>query len=134
MILQICPLCSSPGLSVENTVIKNFTSINVDNRDKYFTCCNENCDVAYFSETEKILNKELNSPLWYKDKSMDTYICYCSRLSRSDILKAVKNGAETIENVQKMTTKNRTGFCKSENPVGACCRNVFLYTIEEAKK
>lgn len=134
MIFDICPSCSSPGINVNEEVVKHFSQFDISTNEKHFTCGNSNCNIAYFSEKTSILCSQLKESLWYKDKSLSVQICYCSNLTRYEILLAVYKGSKTIDDVQNSTNKDRTGFCKTENPVGGCCRNVFLFTIEQGKK
>lgn len=134
MIIEICPKCSSPGLKVDIEAVQFFCKDKNIVKKEYFACCNHDCDIAYFSNETEIKTNQLNNTLWYKDKSLNVPVCYCSNLTRFEVMEAVYNGAKTISEVQKVTGKNRTGFCKEENPVGGCCREVFIYTIEQGKK
>lgn len=134
IIIEICPKCSSPGLTVEIDTVQFFCKDKSITEKSYYACCNHDCDVAYFSNETEIKTNQLNNTLWYKDKSLKVPVCYCSNLTRFEVLEAVYNGASTISEVQDVTGKDRTGYCKEENPIGGCCRNVFLYTIEQGKK
>lgn len=135
MIIEICPVCSSPGLEVEKVTVEFFTNNESLKESRFYACCNQSCNIAYFSKDKTILCNQLISPLWYKDSSLNTPVCYCSNISRFEVYQSVYSyGAKTISDVQKILNKNRTGFCKEENPIGGCCKNVFIYSIEQAKK
>ncbi len=61
----------------------------------------------------------------------DRIICWCSKITLSEIVGAVEAGATTVEEVRKITGKERTGFCEIENPKGICCENEFERIINE---
>lgn len=61
---------------------------------------------------------------------MDNIICYCSKISRSEINFAVNNGAKTINDVRNFLDKNITGNCKTAHPLGICCHKEFLSVID----
>ena len=132
-IITICPLCSVPSLSVNKEVLCHFLNKNVK-QNIWHACVNPKCKVAYYSD-RKILNiNRLKYPLWYKTKSKNSPICYCSKLTRNDIRNAVRDGTTTFQQVQKITGKNRTGYCRNENPLGKCCKEIFIFEVEKAKK
>jgi len=130
-IIQICPVCASPGLLVSLKVVSFFTGDSFSENDKFHACVNESCRIAYFNQQRQYKIDQLHSSLWYKNNGDDVPICYCSKLTRGEILDAVKSGCNSIDAVQEFCGKDRTGFCETENPVGGCCREVFLYTIQQ---
>ena len=135
-IIQICPKCGLPavGVNVEavkfNVIESLHAMINV--KDKWSICVNPACDCSYFSKTKELSTTDLNVSLFFKDKSDNVPICYCSNLTRGDIKDAVKNGCKSIDDVQNYTKKDLTGMCEKRNPMGKCCRNVFLRTISDS--
>lgn len=137
-IIQVCPACSSVGVEVESKTIKYM--LKADLREKqikdknWSVCINSDCNVAYFNDGMIFKTDDIKVSLWFKDSGLDVPICYCSALTRGEILNAVKNGCKTIDEVQKYTNKNITGKCREKNPLGKCCGNVFLKTIEEGRK
>jgi NAD(P)H-nitrite reductase large subunit len=49
------------------------------------------------------------------------YICYCIEVDKKTVVEAIRNGANTLEDIKK-TTKACTGSqCKEKNPTGKCC-------------
>ena len=88
-------------------------------------CC------SYFSKHHTFMTTDLIKPLFFKDNGDNVPICYCSDLTRGEIKNAVKKGKRTISEVQKFTQKNITGLCEERNPLGKCCRNVFLKTTSD---
>ncbi len=135
-IIQICPQCGSPAIPVnEKAVIFNLIdSIKplVEMNMNWSICNNPNCSCSYFSKKQIFQLTDLIKPLFFKDFSDDVPICYCSDLTRGEIKNAVRTGKKTIDEVQEFTQKNITDLCTERNPLGKCCRNVFLKNISEA--
>ena len=134
-IIQICPKCGLPGIKVnDKAVMFNLkTTKGVKNKAnlKWSACINPDCECSYFSKGKEFTMADLVKPLFYKDKSENVPICYCSDLTRGEIKDAVKKGCRTISEVQKFTKKNITGHCETRNPLGKCCKQVFLKTIKD---
>jgi len=107
----------------------NFKRKNKDSANKWNICINPGCECSYFSGKDIFRTSDLRKPLFFKDTSDNVPICYCSGLTRGEIKDAVRNGCKTLRDVQKYTKKNMTGHCDTRNPLGKCCRNVFLRTI-----
>jgi hypothetical protein len=135
-IIQICPKCSLPAVTVNveavkyNVVESLQSSINLKNQ--WSICVNPVCDRSYFSNTRELSTTDLNVSLFFKDKSENVPICYCSSLTRGEIKVAIKNGCKSIDDVQNYTKKDITGMCEERNPLGKCCRNIFLRTISDS--
>ena len=132
-LIQICPDCGQPGVGVKEKAVR-FNIVNPkrkikDLKTKWNVCINPGCECSYFSGKDFFRISNLKKPLFFKDNSDDVPICYCSDLTRGEIKDAVSNGCKTIKEVQKFTKKNMTGHCETKNPLGKCCRNVFLRTI-----
>lgn len=137
-IIQICPECGVPAVGVKVKAVK-YNIIDsgkdlVDTNIKWSICTNPKCGCSYFSKRKVFMTTDLIVPLFYKDYSDKVPVCYCSNLTRGEIMKAVKNGCKHIKDVQKYTKKNITGLCRERNPLGKCCRNVFLKTIADSTK
>lgn len=137
-IIQICPVCGSLAIKVDPITVKSMLNDNlkaeVKDNDEWYICSVDKCEISYFSNNKKFSKEDIRVPIWYKEQTHDVPICYCSNLTEKEIFDAVKKGCKTIDDVQKYTNKNITGKCKTENPLGKCCRNVFLKAIEDAKK
>jgi len=135
-IIEICPVCSNPGIEVEHitvsSLLKNGKMKSISADKKYFICSNSACIVTYFLSGGYFTVDDLKTEVWFKNSGKDIPICYCSDLTRGEISAAVKNGCKTINDVQKYTKKNATGNCRTMNPLGKCCRDVFLKTIKDA--
>lgn len=134
-IIQICPICGIPAVGVNEKAVKyNLAASKKDsipNETRWSVCVNPKCDCSYFSKKAIFKTTDIIKPLFFKDFSENVPICYCSNLTRGEIQNAVKNGCKTIDDVQNYTKKNITGLCEEINPLGKCCRNVFLLTIKE---
>lgn len=137
-IIQICPKCGQPAISVNYKTVEynliDTAKLNIESNLKWNICINQNCDCSYFSNKQIFKITDLIKPLFFKDNSDNVPICYCSDLTRGEIQNAVKHGMRTIGDIQKYTQKNITGYCEVRNPLGNCCRNVFLRTISDQKK
>jgi NAD(P)H-nitrite reductase large subunit len=48
-------------------------------------------------------------------------VCYCKKVSKGKIIKAIKRGAKDLEAIQEMTSANTGNKCKIMNPKGQCC-------------
>jgi hypothetical protein len=134
-IIKVCPVCGSVCVEVDSVTVDSMLNqdLNEDQikNKSWAVCVNANCNVSYFNEKITLKINDIKVPLWFKDFGLEVPICYCSNLTRGEIIDAVKNGCRNIKEVQTYTKKNITGKCKKEKPLGQCCRNVFLQTIEE---
>jgi bacterioferritin-associated ferredoxin len=54
-------------------------------------------------------------------KNPSSLVCYCGRVSRERIVKAIRAGATTLKKVQKATGAGIGDRCKELNPKGTCC-------------
>ena len=133
-IAHICPECGVPAIYVDDkAVIFQVKTIDLLPKGKKWSACpNPDCEIAYFTKGNQIFLKDLKTKLFYKNSNSDVPICYCSDLTRGEIHKAVKAGCNNIDEVQEYTGKNITGFCEEKNPLGKCCRNIFLFEIKQA--
>lgn len=61
-------------------------------------------------------------------------VCYCSHVSRQQIIEALDNGAQNLEDIQKMTKAATLHKCYICHPKGICCINDILRIIDEYKK
>lgn len=61
-------------------------------------------------------------------------ICYCSNVTRGDIITALKNGAKTFDDVREATGACTEGNCKELSPRGECCSPVIMQVMEEYEK
>ena len=137
-IIKICPKCGLPGVKVNNKAVlynlRKSGKVKSEIKLKWSICINPKCDCSYFSSNILFSAADLVKPLFYKDESDNVPICYCSDLTRGEIRNAVQYGCKTIREVQDFTKKNVTGYCEKRNPLGKCCKQVFLRIIKESMK
>ncbi|HEY3373150.1 MAG TPA: (2Fe-2S)-binding protein [Prolixibacteraceae bacterium] len=48
-------------------------------------------------------------------------ICYCNHVTQGQIEEAMKQGAKTLSDIQKITGACTGNQCKELNPSGKCC-------------
>ena len=48
-------------------------------------------------------------------------ICYCSNVTKGRIIEAILNGAETLDDIRRMTNACTVGNCKELSPRKRCC-------------
>lgn len=104
----------------------------VEDRD-YYLCPTPTCEVVYFAPaTGQVFAKgDLRVRVWFKETEEPLPICYCSNLTKQQIVQAVRTGHKTIDAVRQATGALITGRCLTENPTGRCCHKVFQQTIDE---
>jgi bacterioferritin-associated ferredoxin len=52
---------------------------------------------------------------------MDEIICHCKQVSKSEIEKAISDGAKTLKDIQEITGACTGNQCKELSPSGKCC-------------
>ena len=57
-------------------------------------------------------------------------ICYCSNVTKNDIIKAIKEGAETLEDIRERTSACTIGNCKELSPKKRCCSPDIINLIK----
>lgn len=45
-------------------------------------------------------------------------ICYCSNVTKGQIIESIKNGANSLDDIRKTTSACTNGNCKELNPTG----------------
>lgn len=61
-------------------------------------------------------------------------ICYCKNISKQKIEVAIKDGAKTLKDIQKMTGACTGNQCKELNPKGICCSFDIIKLLPELPK
>jgi len=49
------------------------------------------------------------------------YICFCIKVNKETIVKAIDNGADTLKKIRVATSACTGSDCKDLNPLGKCC-------------
>jgi len=57
----------------------------------------------------------------WKKADKDEIVCYCQKVTKGEIVKAMYEGASTLEEVMEKTKAGKGGKCKELNPRGRCC-------------
>lgn len=66
--------------------------------------------------------------------SENEIICYCSNITKGEIIKAIQNGAKDLKDIQKMTKACTAGNCKELSPKKRCCSVDIIKILDEYKK
>ena len=62
---------------------------------------------------------------------MGKIICYCSNVSENEIVRAIINGAKTLDDIRKTTKACTAGRCKELNPNKKCCSSEIIKILKE---
>jgi len=135
---NLCPKCSAEGLfvpfkTVENLIIDELKK-ELQKELKYFICTNPTCDIVYFNTENAYTKKNIKVPVWFKDGSLDVPICYCSNVTRREIIRevAVNKTSKTVEDIKKNTGAMKNPNCLLNNPLGKCCHKAIEDEIKKA--
>lgn len=130
---EACPACGYAGQRVGNVTVRSMVledrAGEVGEQD-YRLCPNPTCEVVYFQHGRVFLKSDLRVRVWFKETEEPLPICYCSNLTREQIVRAVEAGNTTIDAVRKVTGATTTGKCLTKNPTGRCCHKVFQEVID----
>jgi len=66
----------------------------------------------------------------YDDK--ESIICYCSNVSKDEIIQAIINGAKTLDDVRKATKACTVGRCKEYNPRKKSCSSEIIRLLKQS--
>lgn len=133
--MAVCPECGEEGLGVEKIVVANH--VMEDNwplgDEQYFICETPGCDVVYFSDSLSRIfeTRQVKTRVTFKTKDPPRPLCYCKQVTEEDVLRAIENGARTLEEVKEATGIGGGGFCKITNPAGKCCSRNYKPFIEK---
>lgn len=61
-------------------------------------------------------------------------ICFCSQVTKGQIVDALAAGAKTLGDIGAATGACTLGRCKELSPTGKCCSPVILKVIAEYEK
>lgn len=62
----------------------------------------------------------------WKEAADDTMVCYCKKITKDTIVRAIKAGNSSLKEIQQATTACTGGNCKEMNPSGKCCSGDIL--------
>ena len=63
-------------------------------------------------------------------KMENEIICYCSQVTKQEILNSIKNGAKTLQDIRDMTNACTIGNCIELNPNKMCCSGDIIKLLE----
>ena len=90
----------------------------------YYFCDDPACNVVYFGQDNSIIQKdELKLQAGVKEQSLDSLLCYCFDVTKSEAVR-IPMAKEFV------IAKTREGACSCEtsNPSGRCCLKDFPET------
>lgn len=133
---KMCPVCEKQGTLVKNITVKNMVLDELTEQigdSDYFLCMSEECDITYYNPEANIkFNKQqVKVPIWFKKGANPKYACYCSKVTEEQVINAVvKDGAENMKDVLKLTGAMKNAQCQKNNPLGKCCHQIIQDAIE----
>jgi len=60
----------------------------------------------------------------------DDIICFCKGVSEATISHAIRDGAHTLKDIQKVTGACTGNRCKELNPKGRCCSSDIISLLQ----
>ena len=134
---NLCPVCGKQGTLVKNITVRHMVLEELTEQvggNDYFLCMSEKCDVTYYNLEFNIkFNKqEIKVPIWFKKDANPKYACYCSKVTEEQVINAVvKDGAENMKDVLKLTGAMKNAQCQKNNPLGKCCHQIIQNAIDK---
>jgi len=124
----LCPVCETKGQKVKpltlRSLLKSSLSGEINEEENYRFCKNFQCDVAYYGsiQGQRYNKSQVSVPIYQKEESESTPICYCFDFSRGDVLSEIqKSGKSRIYEEIKRRKKDEGCDCDTLNPQGSCC-------------
>ena len=102
--------------------------------DDFYFCPNPECDVVYFDGKNVFTTKEVKTKVFLKEKGSPKPLCYCKQVTEEDVIEAIKRGAESVHDVEKLTGIGSGGYCIVTNPSGRCCRQFYIDFVDRMLK
>lgn len=134
---NLCPVCEKQGILVKNITVKHMVLEELMKQvgdNDYFLCMSEECDITYYDPKSNInFNKhQVKEPIWFKKDANPKYVCYCSKVTEEQVINAVvKDGAENMKDVLKLTGAMKNSKCQENNPLGKCCHQIIQDAIDK---
>ena len=134
-----CPECQFKGVDVPYDTVLSLTHEFVKSKltyNQFYLCVNPICDIAYFSNYQKIMINDVKVSIWYKENKKKYIVCYCRDITLDDITNIIKKEKDlTVEQIIKILEKeNAPTNCILHMPTGENCDRLFLRAVEYAKK
>lgn len=134
---NLCPICKTAGTKVKNITVKHLvveTLTELVGDADYYLCMDKECDIVYYNTESNItFNKQqVKIPIWFKKDANPKYACYCSKVTEEQVINAVvKDGAENMKDVLKLTGAMKNPQCQKNNPLGKCCHQIIQDAIDK---
>lgn len=134
---NMCPVCGKQGTLVKNITVKHMIIDELTEQigdNDYFLCMCEECDITYYisESTIKFNKQQVKVPIWFKKDANPKYACYCSKVTEEQVINAVvKDGADNMKDVLKLTGAMKNAQCQKNNPLGKCCHQIIQDAIDK---
>lgn len=134
---NLCPICKTAGVKVKNITVKHLvleTLTELVGDTDYYLCMDEECNIVYYNTESNVkFNKQqVKVPIWFKKDANPKYACYCSRVTEEQVINAVlKDGADNMKDVLKLTGAMKNPQCQKNNPLGKCCHQIIQEVIDK---
>ena len=63
----------------------------------------------------------MTASIYWKKAPASQTVCYCNNISKDAIVRAIAKGAETLEEITRLTGAGKGTECAKKNPSGRCC-------------
>lgn len=135
-----CPVSHTMGRKVQRRTLEGLLKPNARELLKpvqYYYCPDPSCPIVYFSnvDAKTFSVSELTVPVFDKDRSDDTPVCYCFGWTRKKIRdQIVESGKSTA--AMEIAQKVKAGECACDvkNPKGRCCLGDVNALIKELNR
>ncbi|HIH69809.1 MAG TPA: (2Fe-2S)-binding protein [Methermicoccus shengliensis] len=130
---MVCKHCGSQGIPVDRITVIVHTKEEHWHEvgdDMYF-CPSPECDVVYFNDEVCLLKEHVKSRVTLKEREHPIPLCYCKGVTLKDVENAVRNGANTLEDVRRATGLATGRECRIANPMGRCCLTAYPSLVKE---
>lgn len=132
---NLCPVCEKQGHLVKNITVKHMIIDDLIEKvgdDDYLLCMSEDCDITYYNTNSNFNKQQVRVPIWFKKDANPKYACYCSKVTEEQVINAVvKDGANNMQEVIKVTGAMSNSQCQKKNPLGKCCHQIIQDAIEK---
>jgi len=135
-----CPVCNASGISVKRETVYSLLGnkpINMTVNDQFALCMTPSCEISYYSLNSDLFYNinDITVPLWYKKDSTTRYACYCSKVTKDNVIQAIRShGAKSVKEVNQVTGAMKNSDCLHKNPLGECCHKIIQAIIDEEMK
>lgn len=132
-------MCGSSGTVVKSLTVESIANLERSSLQKEImsACMNEECEIVYFSSTfyPLIFEREIKTEIAYKSGSKNKYICYCHKITKSDIVDSILKGKKrTVKEIIYPHGDIIFNECEKKHPLGCSCVKDIRVIIDEILK